>query len=79
MCLPAMNLIKTISHMFCLDFSQSDGMVMDNYGILYYGLLKNHAVAKWDSYRPFALENQQIIAKDDAHIQWTDGEALIKD
>lgn len=49
---------------------------MDNYGLLYFGLLRNHAVAKWDSYRPFTLENQQIIAKDDIHIQWTDGELI---
>lgn len=53
--------------------SQTDGMIMDNYGMLYYGLLKNHAVARWDSYRPFNFDNQQIIAKDDTHIQWVDG------
>lgn len=47
---------------------------MDNYGMLYYGLLRNHAIAKWDSYRAFTLENQQVVAKDDTHIQWTDGE-----
>lgn len=47
---------------------------MDNYGMLYFGLLRNHAICKWDSYRPFTLENQQVVAKDDTHIQWTDGE-----
>lgn len=50
---------------------------MDNYGYLYFGLLRNHAVCRWDSYRPFTLDNQQVIAKDDAHIQWTDGELKI--
>lgn len=60
-----------------LKISQVDGMTMDNYGILYYGLLRNHAVARWDSYRPFSYDNQQIIAKDDTHIQWTDGMFLI--
>lgn len=53
--------------------SQSDGMIMDNYGMLYFGLLRNHAICRWDSYRPFTYENQQIVAKDDTHIQWTDG------
>jgi hypothetical protein len=56
-----------------LKISQVDGMTMDNHGILYYGLLRNHAIARWDSYRPFTYDNQQIIAKDDTHIQWTDG------
>lgn len=56
-----------------LKISQSDGMIMDNRGILYYGLLKEHALAQWDSYKPFSLDNQLIIAKDDNYIQWTDG------
>lgn len=56
-----------------LKVSQTDGMIMDNQGILYFGLLKEHAIAQWDSFRPFTLENQPIIAKDEAHIQWTDG------
>lgn len=56
-----------------LKISQTDGMIMDNRGILYYGLLKEHAVAQWDSYKPFSLDNQLIIAKDDNFIQWTDG------
>lgn len=56
-----------------LKVSQSDGMIMDNKGILYFGLLKEHAIAQWDSFQPFTLENQPIIAKDEAYIQWTDG------
>ncbi|KAG5676963.1 hypothetical protein PVAND_006755 [Polypedilum vanderplanki] len=56
-----------------LKTSQSDGMIMDNYGFLYFGLLRNHAICRWDSYRPFTYDNQQIIAKDNTHIQWTDG------
>lgn len=61
--------------------SQTDGMIMDNYGMLYFGLLRNHAICKWDSYRPFTLENQIVVAKDDTHIQWTDGNSFnsIKD
>lgn len=57
---------------------QTDGMIMDNYGMLYFGLLRSHAICKWDSYRPFTLENQQIVAKDDTHIQWTDGEFPVR-
>lgn len=53
--------------------SQTDGMIMDNRGTLYYGLLNEHAIAQWDSYKPFTLENQLIVAKDDNFIQWTDG------
>ena len=58
-------------------FYQTDGMIMDNYGYLYFGLLRNHAICRWDSYRPFTYDNQQIIAKDDTHIQWTDGKLKI--
>ena len=53
--------------------AQTDGMIMDNRGLLYYGLLNEHAIAQWDSYKPFTYENQLIIAKDDSFIQWTDG------
>jgi hypothetical protein len=48
-------------------------MIMDNYGQLFFGLLRNHGICKWDSYLPFTYENQQVVAKDDTHIQWTDG------
>lgn len=53
--------------------SQTDGMIMDNQGNLFYGLLKDSAIAQWDSYKPFTLPNQRIVAKDDDFIQWTDG------
>lgn len=56
-----------------LKVSQTDGMIMDNQGILYFGLLKENAIAQWDSFTPFTIENQPIIAKDETHIQWTDG------
>jgi hypothetical protein len=59
--------------------SQTDGMVMDNRGILYYSLLKQHAIAQWDSYAPFTFENQNIVARDDVHIQWTDGMGFDED
>lgn len=53
--------------------SQTDGMIMDNQGELYFGLLGEHAVARWDSYQPFSAKNQIVIAKDKTHIQWVDG------
>lgn len=53
--------------------SQTDGMIMDNRGILYFGLLEQHAIAQWDSYKPFTPDNQLIIARDESFIQWTDG------
>lgn len=56
-----------------LKVSQTDGMIMDNRGVLYYGLLRDNAIAQWDSYVPFTYENQLIIAKDDNYIQWVDG------
>ncbi|XP_053670194.1 protein yellow-like [Anopheles nili] len=52
--------------------SQTDGMFMDNQGVLYFGLLGEHAVGRWDSYKPFTARNQQIIAKDPTFIQWVD-------
>lgn len=56
-----------------LKVSQTDGMIMDNRGILYYGLLKDCAIAQWDSFTPLSYDNQLIIAKDDSFIQWIDG------
>lgn len=56
-----------------LKASQTDGMIMDNHGILYFSLLQLHAIAQWDSYKPFTIENQNIIARDENYIQWTDG------
>lgn len=53
--------------------SQTDGIIMDNRGVLYFGLLREHAIARWDSFRPFTPQNQEIIAKDNEFIQWTDG------
>uniref|UniRef100_A0A2M4BJ17 Putative major royal jelly protein n=2 Tax=Anopheles marajoara TaxID=58244 RepID=A0A2M4BJ17_9DIPT len=52
--------------------SQTDGMIMDNQGVLYYGLLGEHAIARWDTYRPFTPKNQQIVARDPTYIQWVD-------
>lgn len=62
-----------------LKVSQTDGMIMDNKGVLYYGLLKDNAIAQWDSYVPFTYENQLIIAKDDNFIQWVDGMSFDED
>ncbi|XP_038113344.1 protein yellow [Culex quinquefasciatus] len=53
--------------------SQTDGMIMDNQGELYYGLLGEHSIARWDSYTPFTAKNQIVVARDRTHIQWVDG------
>lgn len=59
--------------------SQSDGMIMDNRGTLYYGLLKDSAIAQWDSFLPFTFDNQLIIARDENFIQWVDGMSFDED
>lgn len=49
--------------------SISEGMVMDSHGVLYYGLLGENAIAKWDTNLPFD-GNQHKIAQDNNLLQW---------
>ncbi|XP_069685307.1 protein yellow-like isoform X2 [Periplaneta americana] len=49
--------------------SISEGMVMDSRGVLYYGLLQNNAIARWDTNLPFD-GNQHKIALDNKFLQW---------
>lgn len=49
--------------------SQTDGMVMDNEGILYYSLLGSNSISMWNTDLPFASA-QKVIARDPEHIQW---------
>jgi hypothetical protein len=49
--------------------SISEGMAMDSRGVLYYGLLGENAIAKWDTNLPFE-ENQHKIAQDNNLLQW---------
>ncbi|GLV34795.1 yellow [Carabus blaptoides fortunei] len=51
--------------------SQTDGMVMDENGVLYYGLLSDNSIARWDSRTPFT-SGQKVIARDRAYLQWPD-------
>lgn len=51
--------------------SQTDGMVTDEHGKLYYGLLGDSSIAIWDPKTPFT-SGQKIIARDTTHIQWPD-------
>jgi hypothetical protein len=44
-------------------------MAMDSRGVLYYGLLGENAIAKWDTNLPFEW-NQQKIAQDNNLLQW---------
>ncbi|EFA07870.1 yellow-1 precursor [Tribolium castaneum] len=52
-----------------LKSSQSVGMVMDNQGILYYTLLANNAIGRWDSHTPFQ-SGQKLIAQDSKYLEW---------
>ncbi|XP_063240986.1 protein yellow-like [Bacillus rossius redtenbacheri] len=49
--------------------SISDGMTADNRGNLYYGLLTEFEIARWDTREPFP-GNQHNISKDVNHLQW---------
>lgn len=49
--------------------SQSDGMIIDDKDTLYYGLLKDSSIAKWDTKTPFA-SGQRIISRDAVYVQW---------
>jgi hypothetical protein len=49
--------------------SISEGMAMDSRGVLYYGLLGENAIAKWDTNLPFE-GNQRKIAQDNNLLQW---------
>lgn len=49
--------------------SQSAAMVMNNRGILYYSLLGENAIGRWDTQTPFH-SGQKLIAKDSRFIEW---------
>lgn len=48
---------------------QTAGMTMDSRGWLYYGLLSDTSIARWDSSQPFAT-SQKLISKDPEYLQW---------
>ncbi|XP_011503215.1 PREDICTED: protein yellow-like [Ceratosolen solmsi marchali] len=50
--------------------SQTDGMMMSNTGILYFGLLADDAVSMWDSKNPSFVTGQRIISRDHHLMQW---------
>ncbi|EEB11025.1 major royal jelly protein 4 precursor, putative [Pediculus humanus corporis] len=57
--------------------SISDGMVMDNRGFLYYGLLGQNAVVSWDSNRGTRIDDgSRILARDNNLLQWPDSFAI---
>ncbi|XP_018335225.1 protein yellow-like [Agrilus planipennis] len=49
--------------------SQTDSMIMDNQGILYYSLLTDNSIGLWDSKTPFTSA-QRVVARDNNYIQW---------
>ncbi|KAJ8664473.1 hypothetical protein QAD02_006135 [Eretmocerus hayati] len=55
--------------------SQTDGMIMSNSGILYFGLLGDDAVSMYNSTpvngrQPSFMTGQRIISRDHHHMQW---------
>ncbi|KAK5642287.1 hypothetical protein RI129_008454 [Pyrocoelia pectoralis] len=50
--------------------SQSDGLIMDNKGNLYYGLLSRYGVAKWNTKKP--LQSARNVEKDKTKFVWPD-------
>ncbi|XP_077283197.1 protein yellow-like [Arctopsyche grandis] len=52
--------------------SYSDGMIMDEKGILYYGLLQDHSIASWDSFTVNFSIGHSILAHDTKHITWVE-------
>ena len=49
--------------------SITEGMAIDSNGILYYGLLGENAISRWDTNLPFE-GNQRMIARDNISLQW---------
>lgn len=52
--------------------SQTDGMMMSNSGVLYFGLLGDDAVSMWESRNMSFLTGQRIISRDHHLMQWPD-------
>lgn len=52
--------------------SKVGGIIMDNYGTLYYGLQDINAVARWNTSEGRIDNGQEIIAQDDIALQWPD-------
>jgi len=51
--------------------SQSDGMAIDQYGVLYFGLLSLNGVARWDT-NTADLSTQAIITQNNSTMCWVD-------
>ncbi|KAJ8943936.1 hypothetical protein NQ314_009600 [Rhamnusium bicolor] len=54
--------------------SQTDGMIMDSRGALYYTLLPLYGVAKWNIWQP--LSSSEIVDADKTDMVWPDGFAM---
>lgn len=54
--------------------AQGDGMIMDNEGNLYYGLLTLYGVGRWNLLRPF--ETPEIIYQNRSTVIWPDSFAF---
>ncbi|XP_012254941.2 protein yellow-like [Athalia rosae] len=57
--------------------SQTDGMVMTNQGVLYFGLLADDAIAMWDTnVNPSFASGLRVISRDHSLTQWPDTFAI---
>jgi sugar lactone lactonase YvrE len=50
--------------------SYSDGLAIDDQGVMYYGLLDGAAIAKWHTNQP--ISTQEIIVARDSRLYWPD-------
>ncbi|KAG8232184.1 hypothetical protein J437_LFUL012181 [Ladona fulva] len=54
--------------------SQGDGMMMDSFGNLYFGLLGEDGFAKWPAEaRTNSTLSEAVVTKDPVRLQWVDG------
>lgn len=56
--------------------SQTDGILADANGTLYYGLLSDNSICKWESTKTPFTSGQKVIARDPTYIQWSDSFAI---
>uniref|UniRef100_A0A0C9RML6 MRJP1_0 protein n=1 Tax=Fopius arisanus TaxID=64838 RepID=A0A0C9RML6_9HYME len=57
--------------------SQAAGMAFSASGVLFFGLIQEHAIACWDMHKPIAPENIAIIDHDIAYYQFVSGVKVI--
>jgi len=51
--------------------SYSDGLAIDENGIMYFGVLEDHTIAKWNTKTDISTQTQ-VVPPDGARLQWPD-------